>query len=82
MQVFPFIVSFRVIKHELQTAELQKHKSRVKIYQCKEDNYQTTQVIRHNHALNFACKLNWSMNQFAVKAAVTVPGYCSTLVQR
>jgi hypothetical protein len=57
MQVLSFIVSFRVTKHAVQTAALRKHKSRVKIYRSKEENYQTTEVIRHTHALNFACKL-------------------------
>ena len=79
MQVFPFIVSFPVTQHEVQTAALRKHKPRVKIYQCKADNYQTTEVTRHNHALNFACKLKWAVNQVAVKPAATfnaVPGYC------
>ena len=78
-QHFPFIVSFPVTKHEVQTAALRKHKSRFKIYQCKTDNYQTTDATRHNHALNFACKLKWVVNQFAVKPAAilnAVPGYC------
>jgi hypothetical protein len=70
IQVFPFIVFFLVTKHEVQTAALIKHKSRVKIYQCEEDNYQTTEVIRHTHSLNFACKLKWPLNQVAVKPAV------------
>jgi hypothetical protein len=70
MPVFPFIVSFLVTKHEVQTAVLRKHKSRVKIYRRKEDNYQTTEVIWHNHELNFACKLKCSVNQIAVKSAV------------
>jgi len=42
---FPFIISFPVTQHEVQTAALRKHKSRVKIYQYKEDNYQTIEVI-------------------------------------
>jgi hypothetical protein len=54
MQVFSTIVSFHVTEHEVQTAALRKHKSRLKIYRCKEDNYQTAEVISHTHALNFA----------------------------
>jgi len=78
---FSFTVSFHVTKHEVQTAALLKHKSMVKIYRYKEDNYQTTEVIRHTHALNSARKLKCSLNQIAVKPAVSfnaVPGYCST----
>jgi len=75
MQVFLFIVSFPVTQHEVQTAALRKHKWRVKIYQCKEDNYQTTEVTRHSHALNFACKLKWPVNQVAVKPAVSFKAF-------
>jgi len=85
MPVFPFTVSFPVTKHEVQIAALRKHKSRFKIYRCREDNYQTTEVIRHSLALNFACKLKCSVNQVAAKPAVSfiaVPGYCSTVVER
>jgi hypothetical protein len=70
MQVFSLTVSFYVTQHEVQTAALRKHKSRVNIYRCKEDNYQTAEVIRHTHALNFACKLMRSLKQVAAKPAV------------
>jgi len=85
IQDFSFIVSFSVTQHEVQTAALRKHKPRIKIYQCKTDNNQTTQAISHNQALNFACKLKRSVKQAAVKPAVifkAVPGYCLTVVQR
>jgi hypothetical protein len=85
MQIFSFIVSFRVTQHKVQTAALQKHKPRVKIYQSEEDNYETTEVLSHNHALNFSCKLKRSVNQAAVKPAVifkAIPGYCLTVVHR
>jgi len=83
--LFAFIVSFRFTENEVQTGALRKHKSRVKIYQHEEDNYQTTEVIRHIHELNFACKSKWSLNQVAVKPEVifkVIPGYCFTVVQR
>jgi len=85
MQDFSFIVSFPVTQHEVQTAALRKHKPRVKIYQSKADNNQTTQTVSHNQALNFACKLKRSVNQVAVKPAVifkAIPVYCLTVVQR
>ena len=85
MQVFPFTLSFPITQHEVQTTALRKHKSRVNIYQYKEDFYQKTEVTRHNNALNFACKLKLSLNQFVVKPAVSfsvVPAYCSTVVHR
>jgi len=52
MQNFSFIISFPVTQHEVQTAALRKHNPRVKIYQCKADNNQTTQALSHNQALN------------------------------
>jgi hypothetical protein len=69
MQVFPFIVSFPVTQHEVQTAAFRKYKSRFKTYQCKEDNYQTAEVINHTHALNLACKLK--LDQVFVKPAAS-----------
>jgi len=85
MQIFPFIFSFPVTQHEVQTAAFRKHKSRVTIFRCEADNYQTTEVIRHTHELNFACKLKWSVNHVAVKPAFsfnTVLVSCSTVVHR